>query len=213
MLAFLNAVAWITSTQGVHDGTQAADKSLESSEIVVTGERVARSLRKTPSSVFVVTADDVEAQAGSDRLDDILAQVPNIQFGSGNLGPTIRGQDTTGSLQDLPALLGGNRYEARDKAYSTRSWRAGATAYREVGRMTWFAGVELGGLKADERLQLLPEVRTDKLLRVQLGAIHRQFTFAGFAPVTRLVIERNRSSVEFYDYRRTRTEIGISRAF
>jgi len=35
----------------------------------------------------------------------------------------------------------------------------------------------------------------------------------GFAPVTRFSIERNRSSIEFYDYRRTRSEVGVVRAF
>lgn len=78
-------------------------------EIVVTGERISRSLRETASSVEVFTADEIKVQPGTDRLDQILEQVPNIQFGSGNLGPTIRGQDTTGALQDLPAFLGGNR--------------------------------------------------------------------------------------------------------
>lgn len=78
-------------------------------EIVVTGERVNRTLRRTPSSVEAFTAETIENMPGVDRLDDILGQVANIQFGSGNLGPTIRGQDTTGALQDLPAFLGGNR--------------------------------------------------------------------------------------------------------
>ena len=77
-------------------------------EIVVTGERVPRSLRKTISSVAVVTGDQIEA-AAADRLDQILAAIPNVQLGSGGDGPTIRGQDTTGALRDLPAFLGGTR--------------------------------------------------------------------------------------------------------
>lgn len=113
----------------------------------------------------------------------------------------------------VSASIGADRFKARDDAYSTRSWRLGATAYRDVGRMTVFAGMELGRLRADERLSLLPQVREDRTTRLHIGAVHRQFTFAGFAPVTRLVIERNRSSVEFYDYSRTRTEVGVSRAF
>ena len=68
-------------------------------------------------------------------------------------------------------------------------------------------------LRADDRLALLPEERNDRLTRFSLGATLRQFTFGGFAPVTRLVIERNRSSVEFYDYKRTRTEFGVVRPF
>ncbi len=35
--------------------------------------------------------------------------VPNVLLGNGSEGPAIRGQDTTGALQALPAFLGGNR--------------------------------------------------------------------------------------------------------
>jgi hypothetical protein len=48
---------------------------------------------------------------------------------------------------------------------------------------------------------------------LSLGATLRQFTFAGFAPVTRLVIERNHSTIEFHDFKRTRTEFGVVRPF
>lgn len=113
----------------------------------------------------------------------------------------------------VTASLGVDRFKARDDAYSTRSWNAGLAAYQELGRMTLTVGIDLGRLKADERLSLLPEAREDKLRRFTIGSVFRQFTFAGFAPVTRLVFERNKSSVEFYDYKRTRTEFGISRAF
>jgi len=108
---------------------------------------------------------------------------------------------------------GFDRFKATDAAYSTRGWSAGLSAYRNVGRMTLSAGVDVGRLKADDRLALLPRARTDRLMRLSFGAVVRRLTFAGFAPVTRLVIERNRSTVEFYDFRRVRTEFGISRAF
>lgn len=118
------------------------------------------------------------------------------------------------SPQMLVAVsLGGDRFKAEDDAYSTRSWNAGLAAYREIGRMTFSAGVDIGRLKADDRLALLPNAREDKLTRFHIGTVFRQFTVGGFAPMTRLVIERNRSSVEFYDYKRTRTEFGVSRAF
>lgn len=77
-------------------------------EIVVTGERVRRSLKDTASSVSVITRREIEAGSASD-VDDVLALVPNVQLGHGSQGPTIRGQDTTGALHDLPAFLGGNR--------------------------------------------------------------------------------------------------------
>ena len=77
-------------------------------EIVVTGERVPRSLRETPSSVAVVDETDIEAN-GANRVDQILALIPNVQLGNGSQGPAIRGMDTTGPLYALPAFLGGNR--------------------------------------------------------------------------------------------------------
>jgi hypothetical protein len=113
----------------------------------------------------------------------------------------------------VAANAGFDRFEATDDAYSTRGWNAGLSAYRNVGRMTLSAGVDVGRLRADDRLALLPKARKDRLTRISFSAVVRRFTFAGFAPVTRLIIERNRSTVEFYDFRRVRTEFGISRAF
>jgi len=77
-------------------------------EIVVTGERVRRSLKETQSSVSVATERDIEA-ASANRVEEMLKLVPNVQLGTGSEGPAIRGQDTTGALQALPAFLGGNR--------------------------------------------------------------------------------------------------------
>ena len=113
----------------------------------------------------------------------------------------------------LALTVGLDRDLARDRAYSTRAWRTGLTLWRDVGRVTLIAGAEFGRLRADDRLALLPEERDDRFYRLSLGSTFRQFTFAGFAPVTRLVIERNRSSIAFHDYRKTRTEFGLVRPF
>ena len=111
------------------------------------------------------------------------------------------------------ASAGVGRFKARDAAYSTRSWTAGISIARDIGRTTFNVAAEIGRLKADDRLQILPEARRDRSARLSLGAVFRQLTVRGFAPVARLVIERNRSNVAFYDYRRIRQEFGISRAF
>jgi len=108
---------------------------------------------------------------------------------------------------------GTDRYKAKEDAYSTRSWTFSASAYRDIGRTTLDVGADLGWLKADDRLILLPEAREDRLLRFHLGAVFRQLTVAGFAPTARIIFERNRSTVEYYDYKRARTEFGITRAF
>ena len=106
-----------------------------------------------------------------------------------------------------------SREALKDPGYSTIGWRAGLTGWRDLGRMTATVSVEAGSLHADERLLLFPERREDRYRRVALGATFRQLHFQGFAPVFRLSVERNRSTIAFYDYRRTRAEIGIARAF
>lgn len=113
----------------------------------------------------------------------------------------------------LSGSVGADRFKADDDAYSTKSWSAGLISYLEIGRTSLIAGAEVGRLRADERLSLLSSERQDKSLRLHLGTVLRQLTFKGFAPLTRIVFERNRSTVEFYDYSRVRSEIGVSRAF
>lgn len=77
--------------------------------IIVTGERVSRTALATQSSVVVTSRDEIDLAPDVERLDELLDATPNVVLGSGGTGPTIRGQDTTGVLRDLPAFLGGNR--------------------------------------------------------------------------------------------------------
>src|SRR5436190_6206041 len=101
----LEALGTIMLAGQVPQGQWASE---EADEIIVTGERISRSLRETPSSVHVTDQRGIEAQS-ADRVDQLLALIPNVQLGNGSEGPAIRGQDTTGALQALPAFLGGNR--------------------------------------------------------------------------------------------------------
>lgn len=109
--------------------------------------------------------------------------------------------------------LSGDRMSARDPGYSLTGWRLGLSASRQVGRTALFAGAETGRLRADERLLLFPERRSDRLTRLTIGTTLRKYALGGFAPTSRLTIERNKSNIAFYDYSRTRTEVGITRAF
>lgn len=97
------ALIILTGAQGA-----AATMPADPDSIVITGERARRSLKETSSSVAVLTTRDITA-ASADRVTDMLPLVPNVQLGGGSEGPSIRGQDTTGALQALPAFLGGNR--------------------------------------------------------------------------------------------------------
>lgn len=116
---------------------------------------------------------------------------------------------TTGVALNVSAF----RNSAEDPGYSTLEWRSALLGWRDIGRATFTAEAQYGRLQADERLILFPDKRSDRYYSFSLGATFRRFNFGGFAPVTRITFERNKSSVEFYDYKRTRTELGVSRAF
>jgi len=142
-------------------------------------------------------------------VDNQLNDLEDGKSFSGQLSAEHALSATTG----IVASFGADRASLRDPGYSTTGWRAGLTGWRDFGRVTLSAGAEFGRLHADERLLLFPDKREDRSLRLTLGATFRQLQFRGFAPVARFSIERNRSSIAFYDYRRTRTELGFVRAF
>ena len=110
-------------------------------QIVITGERVPRSIKGTASSVVVTTAREIEAQA-VDRVDQVLATIPNVQFGSGTEGPTIRGQDSTGVVRELFAFLGGTRPRATltvdGRAVTYSEFINGAASIWDVERVEIF---------------------------------------------------------------------------
>ena len=142
-------------------------------------------------------------------VDNQMNDLQDGKIYSGQIGVERALSPTTG----VAATFGVDRQSLRDPGYSTTGWRAGLTAWRDIGRLTLTAGADYGRLHADERLSLFPDKRADQFTRFSLGATFRQLQVWGFAPVARLSIERNRSSIAFYDYRRTRTEVGFVRAF
>ncbi|MEM7215050.1 MAG: TonB-dependent receptor [Pseudomonadota bacterium] len=75
--------------------------------IVVSGERIERSVFDTASSVFVTTAQDLEEKPEIEEVDDVLENTPNIAlFGTSNLGPVIRGQSTAGPITGAGGIAG-----------------------------------------------------------------------------------------------------------
>lgn len=126
----------------------------------------------------------------------------------------------TASLEQGLSATGGivlsgawNRLSARDPGYSTKSWRLGLSGWQELGPSTLFGGFEIGRLDADERLALFPEARRDRYTKVTVGLSATAMKFGGFSPLIRISRERNRSTIVFTDYARTRSEIGVTRDF
>src|SRR5690606_34549227 len=80
------------------------------SEVVVTGEKVRRSLRDTASSVDVTDRRDLERRTDIVTTGDLLAQIPNVVTAEPtNLAPAIRGLDGTGPAQGADAFFAGTR--------------------------------------------------------------------------------------------------------
>jgi outer membrane receptor protein involved in Fe transport len=111
-------------------------------DIVVTGERIARSEHQTASSVAVFDAASIATLPAPDRIEQLLQMVPNLQLGSGGEGPTIRGQDSTGVVRDLAAFLSGTRprttvrIDGRSATYYELAF--GLTSIWDVGQVEVF---------------------------------------------------------------------------
>lgn len=81
--------------------------------IVVTGEKMARSVQNTASSVEVITSDDIEKDADAQHVDDVLRDVPNVLYSDTVSAPVIRGMDGQGSNFGSGAFFGGTVPRAR----------------------------------------------------------------------------------------------------
>jgi hypothetical protein len=109
--------------------------------------------------------------------------------------------------------LSGYRQTARDPGYAVASGGIAALAWRDLGRWTIAATSGASRLRGDQQLFLFADRRREWLLRAGAAVTARSLAIAGFAPVFRLNLERNRSSVGIYSYRRIAVDIGIARAF
>ena len=80
------------------------------SEVVVTGEKVRRSLRDTASSVSVTSGRDLDRRVDIVTTSDLLSRIPNVvTVEPSNLAPAIRGLDGTGPAQGADAFFAGTR--------------------------------------------------------------------------------------------------------
>jgi iron complex outermembrane recepter protein len=78
--------------------------------VMITGEKVERSLRDTATSVTVLGAEEIEERPRITSTNDALARVPNLTTtGTNNLAPAVRGVDGTGPAQGADAFFAGTR--------------------------------------------------------------------------------------------------------
>jgi len=107
----------------------------------------------------------------------------------------------------------GFREAARDPGYSLAMGGTSAYLFRELGRTTLVGTLGYSHLEADTRLFLYPDRRVEDRYSASVAATLRALHLGSFAPLVRFKWERNRSSIEIYDYRRVVAEFGITSAF
>lgn len=81
-------------------------------EIVLIGEKTARSLDQTASSAAVVTSSDIEDNPQTATVSGVISGIPNISYANqGGLAgaPAIRGQDSEGPNSGASAFFGGTQ--------------------------------------------------------------------------------------------------------
>ena len=111
------------------------------------------------------------------------------------------------------AQLVATRSAARDPGYATASGAGSLYLFREIGRVTAVADLAYSHLEADQRLLLFPRRRIDDRYAGGLSLTLRSLRLGRIAPVVSMRYERNRSTVEIYDYERISGEVGLTASF
>jgi outer membrane receptor protein involved in Fe transport len=79
----------------------------ELQEIIVTGEKVDRTIRETASSVSVITSENLEAKPSVADVRDAVEGTPNVLYPATVGAPVIRGQEAQGPNTGAGAFFGG----------------------------------------------------------------------------------------------------------
>ena len=90
----LAGVVSVASAHEPHGSTVAASSKAEAAytELLVTGEKLGRSLQNTPASVAVTTAQSIEQQAMVSAYD-VMDRTPNVVTDGSRTTFSIRGVD------------------------------------------------------------------------------------------------------------------------
>lgn len=103
-------LAAIAITPAIAQDAQKADESkgLVLDTLVITGEKVARDIKNTASSVTVITAQEIAQQkTGDTSVAEAVRGTPNVVYTDTVGAPVIRGQDTQGPNNGATAFFSG----------------------------------------------------------------------------------------------------------
>lgn len=109
--------------------------------------------------------------------------------------------------------IAATRQTAVDKSNAFATFGPTASAWLQTGQTTYFIATTSRRLIGDARNFLFLKKRREWFTTLRVGGTFRKFSVAGLSPTIRLGLERNRSSVALFDYRRTFAEFGVTRNF
>ncbi|WP_319531784.1 TonB-dependent receptor [uncultured Cohaesibacter sp.] len=124
-----------------------SDESFWLGEIIVTGERVVRSLFDTASSVEVLTASELDEKVEDQSVRETINSIPNVHYASQaglNGAPTIRGNASEGPNNGSGAYFAGTvpratiNVDGRNLTYNEMVF--GSTSVWDVDSIEVFRG-------------------------------------------------------------------------
>lgn len=114
----------------------------------------------------------------------------------------------------LNARVGASRRTAQTPELASRSAWAGVGYFRELaGGFSVYLEPSYGLSRHDAVDPFFGKRRKDRLLELQLAVLHRQIVFTRFTPRIALTFARRDSSVELYDFKQRRLEVGVTSSF
>ncbi|WP_420337046.1 TonB-dependent receptor [Roseibium sp.] len=113
--------------------------------ILVSGEKVGRTVQDTASSIFIITSEDQETRPEEQIVQSAVQDVPNVYYpGTVGVAPIIRGQDTQGPNTGAIAFYSGTVPRASinvDGQYQTYFETVyGATSIWDIDQVEVFRG-------------------------------------------------------------------------
>ncbi|HEY0111845.1 MAG TPA: tetratricopeptide repeat protein [Allosphingosinicella sp.] len=111
------------------------------------------------------------------------------------------------------ASLFGSRNSAAAAPYSSISGGGDMLLAKDVGAWVLYGRLGYSLARGDAIFPLFGDRRSDRRLDMSTGISFRRIQIAGATPVLRITRSSNRSSLELFDFRRTRVDMALSRPF
>lgn len=160
-----------------HSTTAVEKTTLE--EVVVTGEKIRRSVRETASSVEVISGRQIRERPEAENVQDVLRSVPNVLYTGAGSAPVIRGTDGQGSNSGSGAFFGGTVPRARINVdgHNLGFWETvfGTTSIWDVESVEVFRGPQTAAQGANSIAGAIlvntkdPTYQPERQVQVQAG--------------------------------------------